>query len=458
LLPLFHDIDYRIASPRVRRLTLRNNPPYLNYAEIGKAERVSSPAIQRIGGGVIRVPVAGDLPSLDPSLLFTVVQGEVSPIIFETLTREDEGARIVPLLASDFRVEEGGRRFRIRLREDVRFHDGRRLTARDVRYSFERLLQNKESKSRSLLSPIRGARELLNGEVGDLAGFRILSALEFTIELEQPVSFFPALLAHNPAAIVPEGTDQFNGSWREGCVGTGPFRVVRFEPSRRLELEANPYYWRQGYPKGDGLIFTFNVSPKEILAGFRSGQFSLAWDLFSSDVHALSQESQFASKYRETPRLSTYYVAFNIHRGPFVDEQLRNRLVRSVDVVGLVRRNLGSLAIPAYGLIPPGLLGYEPWRRAPWSTPQKEDSVEEVELTGMINPVYEGPYSDLARALFNDLRENGFRVRVVHETKAEYYKALAAATVDLVASRWISDYPDADTFVHGLLHSENGII
>jgi len=150
---------------------------------------------------------------------------------------------------------------------------------------------------------------------------------------------------------LPEGAGRPGNSWRDGCVGTGPFRVLRFESNRRLELEANPDYWRAAYPKNDGIIFSFGVAPQEILSGFRAGRYSIAADLFPSDVEALRHEPEFASGYRETPRLSTYYVMFNVHRGPLADEKLRHMLVQSMDVEAMVRRYAGRLAIPAHGMI-----------------------------------------------------------------------------------------------------------
>jgi ABC-type transport system substrate-binding protein len=240
VLPLFHDVDYRLANSKVLGLTLRGSAPYVNYAEIGKLESAAKATdTLRAGGGTIEVPITGTLHRLDPSLAGTVEDAEVLPSIFETLTRDVGGARIVPWLATDFTPEQGGKRYRFRLRDDVRFHDGRKLTARDVRYSFERLLLNPDSTGRFFYSSIRGAKALINGEESDLAGFRIHSADEFTIELDEPVSFFPALISYHAAAIVPEGSDKFGGSWQEGSVGTGPFRVIKFEPGLRLELERN---------------------------------------------------------------------------------------------------------------------------------------------------------------------------------------------------------------------------
>ncbi len=454
LLPLFHEVDYRVASPKVRKLVLRSTPPYVNYAELGKAETTTPTLSPKTGGGILQVPITGDLTLLDPSIAGTYVQSEVIPSIFESLTREAEGARIIPWLASEFHAEEGGKRFRFRLREDVRFHDGRRLTARDVRYSFEHLLQNRDSGGQWLLSSIIGANALRNGERRELEGFRILSTLEFIVDLEQPISFFPALLAYNAAAIIPEGSKISTGNWREGCVGTGPFRVQRFEPGRRLELETNPDYWRHGYPKSDGLVFTFGVSPENILSGFRTGRFAIASNLFPSDVELLRHDPEFASRYREIPQLSTYFLVFNIHRGPLSDESLRHQLVQAVDVEGLVRRTIGRLALPAQGIIPPGLLGYEASRRS--RQPSAVHSIKNIELTGMLNSIYEGPYASLSHELFKSLEEKGIRVRITSSKYEQHQFHDVSREVDLVLTRWIADYPDADTFIHGMLHSQKG--
>jgi ABC-type transport system substrate-binding protein len=118
IVPLFHDVDYRIASPRVRGLQLRSTAPYANYAEIGKVRAPEASAVsdRLAGGGTPHVPIAGVVQSLDPALSATVEQAEVLPCIYETLTRATEDARIVPWLASEFSTESDGARFRFRLR------------------------------------------------------------------------------------------------------------------------------------------------------------------------------------------------------------------------------------------------------------------------------------------------------------------------------------------------------
>lgn len=462
VLPLFHDVDYRLANAKVAGLNLHGSAPFVNYAQMGKLEasaRTSDSA--RASGGMLEVPITGTLYKLDPSLASTVEDAEVLPSIFETLTRDLGGARIGPWLAASVTSEQGGKRYRFRLRDDVRFHDGRRVTARDVRHSFERLLSNEEnSNSRFIYSCIRGAKAILNGEHTDLAGFKIHSVEEFSIELEEAVSFFPALISYHAAAVVPEGSDRFGNSWQDGSVGTGPFRVVKFEPGVRLELERNKSYWRTGYPKCERLSFFFSVSPSEILSQFRTGRFSLASDLLPADAESLRREPEFAAGYHEIPRLTTYYLVFNIHRGPLRDKQLREMLVSSFDVANVVRQTLGRIAVPAQGLIPPGLLGhdssYTPLGQRQTATGQAKHNGE-IELTAVVNPVFFGEYAAFTREITRAFREHNIKVRIVNKTQEEWIEAVTAGSVDCVLGRWVADFPDADTFA-SILASKGGLL
>lgn len=456
--PLFHEIDYRIFHQHIHGLKLNNRPPFLNYAQLAKAEHADGPGSRTNAGGALIVPMTGDIPTLDPSQTITAWQQEVAPVIFETLTRTGEGANIIPWLAAEFQSEHGGRSYHFRLRDHVRFHDGRRLTARDVRYSFEHLLSGRNPVTNWLLTPIEGAAEILSGASRDLRGFHILSPLEFRIDLEQPISIFPALLAFTPASVIPEGCDRFEGSWRDGCIGTGPFRVLRFDAGSRIELEPNPYYWQDGMPRSEALHFLLRVPSGEMVNGLRANRFTIAWDLLPSDAEALRQEPEFASGYHATPSLSTYLMVFNARRGPLADPALRRRIVEGLDVELLVRRQAGRLANPASGIIPPGLLGHEPGRRRPQAPgPQTNRSGESVELRCMVHSIYEGAYKPLAQELFDDLRQLGFEPVIIERTGE--YAALPqyAETIDLNLTRWIADYPDADAFAYSLVHTEKGL-
>jgi ABC-type oligopeptide transport system substrate-binding subunit len=269
------------------------------------------------------------------------------------------------------------------------------------------------------------------------------------------------------ASIVPEGTVHFGHSWREGAVGTGAFRVVGFEPGQRLEVERNPHYWREGYPRSEGIVFRFGVQPEEMRAEFLAGRFSVASDLLPRDAEALRQDRRYATGYKESPRLSTYFIAFNIHRRAFGDPEVRRGIRRAIDVSALAHRTLGRLAIPASGLIPPGLLGYAPATERvsdaarPVPVQQSSDktmSRETVEVAALVHPSFTGEYVALIKELNQIFREMGFDLRPVNKTMSEYVEMRKTQDIDIVIGRWASDYPDADTFVHGVLQRKEGFM
>jgi peptide/nickel transport system substrate-binding protein len=260
---------------------------------------------------------------------------------------------------------------------------------------------------------------------------------------------------------LPEGTGVIGNSIAEGGVGTGPYRVARFEPGICLELERHPSYWRKGYPKADRLVYSFGLAPDKILSEFRAGRFSIASDLYPADVEAMRLDPQFAAGYREMPRLSSYFAAFNIHSGPLKDPALRQKLVRAVDVARFVKQALGNLAIPAKGLIPPGLLGYEPGRPGSGIMPrvsgEQESAAPELEVTAAVHPVFEGEYASFAEEVTKAFYRVGVQIKVVTESIEDYMEAQQKGSVDVIVGRWIADYPDADTFA-GILNTKDGFI
>ena len=124
----------------------------------------------------------------------------------------------------------------------------------------------------------------------------------------------------------------------------------------------------------------------------------------------------------------TYFVVFNVHKGVFTDARARRAVAQGIDAAGIVRRTLGRHAIPANGLIPPGLLGYV---SKPRSRPQASGQVsgahtvsrETVEVTAMANPILFGEFGAFTKELTQAFREMGYSIRVVNKTMAEFVDA-----------------------------------
>lgn len=457
VVPLFYEINYRVASQRVRGIHLGSTRPYVNYEELGVSDEgaASAPALV-LRTSEIHVPLIEEMRSIDPLDLSTFNELEVLGTVFECLTQCSEVARIAPHLAESFAAEAGGRRWRFKLREGIRFHDGRRLTARDVRFSWERKL-GRADYNQQHVRYILGAVDMGRGEARELEGFHIVSPLEFVVELTEPISFFPALASAGEASIVPEGTTAVSGSWRDGgCIGTGPFRLVEMQPGRSVELERNPDYWRPGVPRCDRLTFHLGMTPAQIKSDFIAGKLSIASDLSPSDVEALLHDRELGSGFHAVPRLCVYFVALNPHSPRLSDPAVRRALLGSIDVDAMVRRTLGRVAVPASGLIPPGLVGHVSTR--PPSESGDSGSLAGLRLSMAIQPLFLTQFGAFTRAVQESLSARGVTVEAVNRTIQEYLDAVRLKNPDVVVGRWVGSISDADYFTSELLHTRGSFL
>ncbi|MHC4931903.1 MAG: hypothetical protein ACYTGV_06925, partial [Planctomycetota bacterium] len=80
------------------------------------------------------------------------------------------------------------------------------------------------------------------------------------------------------------------------------------------------------------------------------------------------------------------------------------------------------------------------------------------DLTVAVHPLFLGKYSALSRAVSDAIQSVGVKVQRTTKTMAEFLEVTDKATVDLVIGRWVGDYPDTDTFTHGVLHSREGFL
>ncbi|MEM1178647.1 MAG: ABC transporter substrate-binding protein [Acidobacteriota bacterium] len=442
LMPLFHDVETRLGRPRVQGLKLRGSYPYVEYVQVGVLDKEPAVEATPASKGELHVPISARVESLDPVDRMGSERLEVLATVFETLTRVDRRGRVIPWLA-ELHAEDGGMRYRGRLRSDLRFHDGRRLQVRDVRYTFERLLRRAPPDIRGTFVDIRGARSVIGGAATELSGFKVLSGLDFEIEMERPSPFLPARLSLPTAGIVPEGAGKFGDSWRDGCVGSGPFRVLAFDPGRRLDLERHPDYWRPKVPKSERLSFHFGLGGADATDAFLDGRLSLLGQLQPELIDSVRRRASFDVVQRQSPRLSTYFILFP-ETGQLADPDLRRHLFAQIDIAGLVRTHVGPLASPALGLIPPGLLGYEAMT-APVSA-EKEDAAVDLSglrLRGFIHERYLGTYQAFWRGFCRRLEELGIDVEQQSMETAE-------GSADFVATRWIADYADTEAFIDGL--------
>ncbi|WP_018240367.1 ABC transporter substrate-binding protein [Ensifer sp. BR816] len=229
-------------------------------------------------------------PSLDPHVTTTSTTNVLARNIFETLVTLDANMKVQPGLAQSWRVSEDGRTYRFTLRPGIRFHDGEPLTSKDVVASLKRW----QAYSLTGKSVFEGANWTAEGAD--------------TIVLNLPVPRFNALEALAPAytqdpvimpsVIAEAATDKPVSQ----LIGTGPFRLISWEPDRALELERyadyTPFNGTQSGTAGDRtpafakLRIEFVPDESTRTFGLSSGEYDIATPLAYDSISELRSNGE----------------------------------------------------------------------------------------------------------------------------------------------------------------------
>ena len=192
-------------------------------------------------GGVLRIarPANSRAETLDPAVGLSAY--EYLGALYNRLVKLDEAGAAVPDLATDWAVSDDAMRWTFRIRDGVRFHDGRRLTASDAAWTIAHILDPDVGSPQSgVLSTVLST-----------GGLRATDPTTLTIELDSPHSDLPALLSAYQCYVLPDGS---GADAATAGIGTGPFALESFRPGGRGRVVANDDYF-EGVPNLDEIEF-----------------------------------------------------------------------------------------------------------------------------------------------------------------------------------------------------------
>lgn len=312
----------------------------------GEPQLLTDPAGRPRHGGSLRVGLAGGGAADTLDAHTPVSTTDIARVVnlYESLLYRNEDYELTPLLALSASPSPDARTWTVRLREGVRFHDGRPLTGADVAATFRRVTDPDAPKS--------GASSLMT-----LDEVAVLDDLTVEFRLASPSAVFDDTLGQYNLGIVPADYDP------AAPIGTGPFRHDFFSPGQRSVFVRNDHYWRESRPYLDQLeILDFDDTDALINA------------LLSTQVDAVGQVPLTLTEViGADPRIDVLnsetgmWLPFTmrVDRPPFDDNRVRQAFRLAVDRPGMIEQVLsgnGRVANDLYAPYDPGFAGGLPQR------------------------------------------------------------------------------------------------
>ena len=397
---------------------------------------------------------AGSPSTLDPALQSDIGSAFFSAQLFESLTAFDVSLTLRPALARSWDISADGRRIVFHLRPGLTFSDGTPLTGADVVGSWLRVINPKQpSQLASLFLDVRGAADYLAGRATDPASVGVgASGLDVTVDLIDPGSDFPAIVASPTFSIVPAAV------WRDGRLietgsvpGSGGY-VISAITAGEMTLRANTHYWA-GTPAIRTVHLLSDIGGRSPDVAFKAGDVDYI-GLSSWAASWIRYDPELGPQLRLVRSLSVQYLGMTTDRPPFNDVRVRQAIGAAVDWTRVAGLAGTQDQIPANSMVPPGIPGsgdrswlpaYDPVHArqllAEAGFPGGAGFPTITFATGGLRPA-EGIAADLKREL-------GITLRL--EELSDHFDRLHTDPPAMWSLGWVADYPGANDFLGVLL-------
>lgn len=395
--------------------------------------------------------------SLDPAVQADAGTAQVVSQLFESLTAVDSSAKVQPALAASWTTSDGGKRVVFHLRAGLAFSDGSPLKAGDVVSSWMRVLSpTAPSALAPLLDDVVGARAYREGTgPASAVGIHASGDTDVEVAMSSAASDFPAIASSPTLAVAPSGIGSDPNLLRAGTfVGSGGY-VLSDVSSSEMTLTANPHYWA-GRPAITTIHLLTSLGGSDPVAEFQAGSIDYT-PVQRMDATWIAYDETLGPALRRELSPSTEFFGFNTTRAPFTDVHVRRAFSYGINWRRIVTL-ISPLAVPATGMVPPGIPGHGTTDYGP-----KFDialAKSELAAAGFPNGAgfpkvtlvtTGGEYEDLERAVVQQLHDNlGIAISFKALDGATYNADLLSDPPAFWQMDWVADYPGANDFL-GLL-------
>jgi peptide/nickel transport system substrate-binding protein len=342
-------------------------------------------------GGILRVALAADPPSLDyhQESTFAVAQ-PMGPIYNSLIVFDPHGyPEIIGDLAKSWTISDDHLTYTFKLHQGVTFHDGSELTSADVKASWDKLIF--PSAEDGVISPRRVMYQMVKSIEApdrDTVLFR----------LHYPSPSFLSSLAHPHGFIYAKKyLDQDPNYYKMHTMGSGPFKLKQIVRGSFIELERNPHYWKADLPYLDGIKFFIMKSTSARAKAIRSNRVDAELRyLPRSEADAIKAQMGDKVVVANAKSMNVHGVAMNVDQKPFNDERVRKALTLAIDRYQMATM-LGPVAMldTVGGMLHPS---------TPWAL-----SSEELEKLPGFGRDYEANLKEAKQLLAEAGYANGFK-------------------------------------------------
>lgn len=393
----------------------------------------------------------GEIATLDPAVGNAVETIRFLTNIHASLLSTSDTGDVLPLLAKNWYVEDDNLTWIFNLRNDATFHNGKRVSAKDVKYSLERMLSPQlKSPNTWFIDYIEGAKEFMSGQAREVSGIKIINDYCISIKLTIPFNGFLLSISQYCCAVM-DSEELKNGN----LVGCGPYRLVESRDNNyRLEAFEN---YVGGRPYCD--VLEISSEDKDAINKFIDGKYDLYLVQNKKDLEAI-KDTPYYKNFKTTELLSIFYLGFKTKNtdSPYTQKEVRQAINFAINKKRLIDEMLGGLASEAKCVIPKGLVPNDHVRGYDYN-PEKAREIlrrEKVNLSRPLVILCGERINPTLKYIEEDLKAIGITCKYSQVSNKEFSQSVKLQKgYDAYIYGWVADAMEPSSFIEPLFAPES---
>lgn len=383
--------------------------------------------------------------------------------VFSGLVTYDTNLNIKPDLAESWDISEDGLVYTFHLHPEAVFHNKRPVTADDIVYSWERAA-NAKTKSETVmtyLGDIQGIKDMHEGNAEHISGLKVIDEHTLEVTLDKPVPYFLLKLTYPTSFVVDKENVEKSKTWYRLPNGTGPFRLIRWDARQAIYYERFEEFYGDKPKLRAILTLLYQGTSMQLYEGGVTDYTYIAYD----DLVRFKDSSEpMHDQLQSNTNMCTGYITIDVTQPPFDDVKVRQAFAMTVDKEKYINVVTDNAVLPAKGLYPPALPGYNKNSKGLEFNPEKARALlQESKYGNELPPItfsvsgYGNSVGERVSALAQMWRENLGVTITVQNIDPEYYLDVldSGKHGQLISEGWCADYPDPENFADVLFHSDN---